>query len=251
MLYKRHNYLNKNIEFIINREIIEYDMKSAGFNLIREFKLLDSDTIGWLETLSKKERSVQVGLIQRKDKSFTKILNEAFVKGRKMFFEANDIKDEDVLSIKKDAILLLRRVDYTTFGHIEFDEKNVYSSYYRLNGYEFYYNPKYLDVKGIGDDMLLLHKEFMLDFLNTFFRLNETSTREIAIQHVLEFSYYYKTKMLEIDYYRELNTQSLFKLNYQGNDNKKIGIRRTEDIDLVDTRYNYMNYVVPLISILS
>ena len=42
-LYKRTMYLNKNIEFIFGKEIIEYDIKSAGFNIIKKFKFLPED----------------------------------------------------------------------------------------------------------------------------------------------------------------------------------------------------------------
>jgi len=38
-LFKKHFYLNKNIEYLISNEIIEYDIKSAGFNkLFRNFR---------------------------------------------------------------------------------------------------------------------------------------------------------------------------------------------------------------------
>ena len=66
MLYEKHNYLNKDIEYLISREIIEYDIKSAGFNLIKQYKLLDDAKILHLESLSKKQRQITIGLYQKK-----------------------------------------------------------------------------------------------------------------------------------------------------------------------------------------
>ena len=50
-LYERHNYTNKDIDFIISTEIIEYDMVSAGLNICKEFKLLPEHEIRELEEL--------------------------------------------------------------------------------------------------------------------------------------------------------------------------------------------------------
>ena len=39
-LYTKTNYLNKNIDYLLNTDIREYDLKSAGLSLIKYFKLL-------------------------------------------------------------------------------------------------------------------------------------------------------------------------------------------------------------------
>jgi hypothetical protein len=171
------------------------------------------------------------------------------VEVRKWFFENNDIKDEDILSIKKDAIMTTKRCFVTEFDNIIFAEKNIYTSYYYLNNYEFYYNRDKIDVKGIGDDLLELHQEYMLDFLFNFFRMNEISKRKSVIDLLKDFAYNYKKKELDVDYYRELNSQSLFKI-HERLFGEKIGLKYTKEKDSLDISYNYMNYVVPLISIL-
>ena len=52
-LYKRTTWLNKNIDFSFGSSITEYDMKSAGLSLIKEFKMLPDDEIQKLEALNK------------------------------------------------------------------------------------------------------------------------------------------------------------------------------------------------------
>lgn len=251
-LYQRHNYLNKNIPYIISNEIIEYDMQSAGFNLIKKYGLLDSNTIEYLESLSKKERQIQIGMYQINKRDLVKNMNEKFVEARKWFFEANELTDDDVLSIKKDAIITFKRCRNLEMDNIIFAEKNIYSSYYYLAGNEFYYNPQTLDVKGISDEMLELHEEFMIEFLHDFFHMNETVMRKKKIIGTLkEFADYYKNKELDVGYYRELNSDSLYRLVRYGSENIKIpnGIKYVDCLDNVDIGFNYFNYVIPLLSI--
>lgn len=248
-LYQRHNYLNKDIEFLVSNEIIEYDMQSAGFNLIKKFKLLDDYKIRYLESLDKKPRQIQIGLYQRQDKELKKKLNEKFIEARKWFFDNNNLTDSDILSIKKDAIVTTKRCFETEFDNIRFVEKNEYTSYYYLNRYEFYYNKDTLDVKGISDELLELHRDYMLDFLFNFFKMNEISKKKKVIELIKDFSYYYKRRDLNIEYYRELNVQSVFKIN-ERLFGEKLGLRSIGDKDAVDISYNYMHYIVPLIPIL-
>ena len=56
-IWERHYYRNKDIDFFINNQIIEYDMKSAGLSLAKEYKYLDSKIIKKLDNMSKEEQS--------------------------------------------------------------------------------------------------------------------------------------------------------------------------------------------------
>lgn len=248
-LYEKHNYLNKDIDYLISREIIEYDIQSAGFNLVKKYNLLDKSKIDYLESLSKDQRHVMLGIYQKNDKDFANALNEKFVDIRRLFFETNDIKPDDVLGIKKDAIITLRRCYNTEFDNVIFAEKHLYTSYFYMNKIEFYLASDRLDVKGISDERLELHKEYMLDFLQRIFKMLEISQKKQVISNLKEFSYYYKEKLLHPGYYRELNKDSLYrmKLIVAGD---ILGLEAFTKIEDVDISYNYMNYVVPLINIL-
>lgn len=251
MLYKRHNYLDKNVTNLISQEIYEYDLQSAGFNIIKYFKLVSDEKIKDLENSSKKKRQIKIGLMMRpkKNKILSEKINQGFEDARKLFFEANELKEEEVLSIKKDAIITLRPCKYTTFGNLNFVVKNYYSSYFYINGLEFYYNSKKgIDVKGIGEKSKL-HEEYMLDFMYQYIKLLETSSREKAIEFILKFIYYYKRKHLDIGYYRELNQLSMFKSTIHMLDDC-LYFETFGDYDKIDISYNYMNIIVPLMQIL-
>ena len=165
-LYKRDLYLNKSNSFLVSKTIIEYDISSAGYNISKLYKLLTPKQEAKLDKLSKKDRHYQIGWYQRHDREYAKRLKDAFVDIRRRFFEANDIQDQDVLSIKKDAIFMLRSVDKTKFDNVEFKEKNFYTTFIHLDrsispkniDLELYYDSmKGVDVKGIDDDKVFLH----------------------------------------------------------------------------------------------
>lgn len=248
-LYSRHNYLNKNIEYIISQEIIEYDIQSAGFNIIKFYKLLSDDKIEHLESLDKKQRQRTIGLYQKDNENFANQLNNKFVEIRKLFFESNQLDSKDVLSIKKDAIITLRRCSNTSFDNISFIEKNIYTSYFYMNNFEFYLGNDVLDVKGISDTKLALHRDYMLDFLQKIFKMLEISSRKQTIVNLKEFSEYYKGMKLDPGYYRELNRDSLYRLNKMINGDF-FALDEYMELDDINISYNYIKYIVPLINLL-
>ena len=249
-MYRHDKYRNKNIQYLISNEIIEYDIRSAGYSISRYYNLLDNKTLDKLENMSNKQRHIAIGLLQRNDKVYNERLKQAFIDIRREFFIANKIEDRDVLSIKKDAIFLLRRIDQTKFGDtIEFRNKNTYTSYYYINRKEFYNNKETIDVKGISDEKLELHRDYMLDFLHNIFCMMETSSNAYVIKELVSFIDHYKSKMLEVGYYRELNDDSAYRLNneYVG---YELGLDIVDDVTDINISYNYMNYIRPLIEIL-
>ena len=56
-LYKRHFYVNKSIDSLVNNEIIEYDMKSADISIIESKGLLSEEEIELIKSLQKKVRN--------------------------------------------------------------------------------------------------------------------------------------------------------------------------------------------------
>ena len=69
-LYLKDNYLDKNIPYVFNTKIIEYDLKSANTSLCREYNLLPIKQIEEIESMKKDKRVVTIGKLMRKDKVF-------------------------------------------------------------------------------------------------------------------------------------------------------------------------------------
>lgn len=248
MLYEKHKYLNKDVDFLVNKEINEYDISSAGFNLCKKYNILPDNIIDYMEGLDKKERQIFLGNYQLEYPELKDILNEKFIEIRKLFFEENSLKDDEILSIKKDAIVTLKTCHNLIFDNVTFKEKK-YTSYYYINDNEFYLGSDFIDIKGISNNKLKNHKEYMIDFLFNIFKLIENNgNKDYIIDQLIKFSYFYKDKKLDIGYYRELNRDSLFKLNNDFIKNK-IGVEYVKDVSNIDIRYNYIHYIVPILNI--
>lgn len=245
-LYKRHNYTNKYTELLIGNEIYEYDIKSAGFNLLKRNNLISKEKIDRLEIMHKKLRQIQIGLMTRKDKELKGKLNDAFVDIRREFFEANDIQDDDILSIKKDAIFTFKPCRVTQFDNVEFVKKNIYTSFLYIDKKEVYANKHALHVKGIKDDKLELHRNGMCDILHTSLMMLENMNEKKLRNFLSEVSDMYKRRELPIEFYREFNVESCYRLI----EDERVLIEDIGDVDLVDIRYNYLNIIVALQNIL-
>lgn len=251
-LYKRHFYVNKSIDSLVNNEIIEYDMKSADISIIESKGLLSEEEIELIKSLPKKVRNTKIGKMQKRNKELVKELNKGFTEYRKLFIETNEIDDSDIISIKKDAIFTTKRCDKKSFDKVQFVEKNIYTSYYYFrNGIEIYYNKNRMDVKGINDDKLKNHKEYFASFINRFCFMGETSSLNNRIKFLNEFTYLYKTRNLDIQYYREFNANSFFRA-FETITHLDVGMDCAYNLkpSEVDIKYNFFNYLVPMINML-
>lgn len=247
-LYLRSLYRNPDIEYLVNTEIVEYDMQRAGISLIKKYGILPIEEIQKLEALEKKEQNVAIGKLQGRDREFTKKFNQAFRDARQLFFEANDLNVDNVLSIKRDAIYTVKECFNTDFGELKFIDKNRYTSYYLFDKYEYYYFGNGIDVKGISEEKLEAHSEYFLMSLYNFMKMMESGSKKTTIEFIKQFSHLYKTKQLAKEFYRELNEQSLYRL-FEKFNGGVVGSTDIDKLDLVDIRYNYVTYILPLINI--
>ena len=253
-LYLKHNYLNKDISFLCNTQINEYDMKAGGFSILKRAGVLTKSEIEYLEKCPKLERNIYLGNKVKENKELNELQMNGFIEARKMFFELNNIDDSSVLSIKKDAIFLIRQNVYNTeFDGFTFNLANTYSSYYYFpnqigDDIEMYYKAKTnsIDVKGLGKDNIPLHEDYFLKDLSILFKLAEQSNHDNLIKYLKKYRSKYLNKELDVNCYREMNMHSMFhtKYNIGGQD---ILSDVPMDIDDLNIVYNYKNFILPLI----
>lgn len=244
-LYRKDLYVNKNINYIFNKTIIEYDIESAGLNLLIKYKLLPEDILDKLKGLPKKKRVVEIGLLQKQYPDLKKQLNDSFIEIRRLFFEENELENDEIISIKKDAIFVTRRLDKVIFDNVKFKEKNIYSSYIRLNSLEFYYNDEKLDIKNLtsDDSVLKLHEDYMINFIKKYFKKMEYGDKEEQLKFIRMFIDKYKRKELEVGYYRTFDRNSIFQVN----DNSGISFDEywEDKKENLDISYNFYRILVP------
>lgn len=227
----KSTWLNPDIEYLFNNEIIEYDIRDAGFSLIKQFKLLPDDKIRELTSLDKGfDRHRAIGMLQRDDKEFSKRLSDKFAEVRMIFIASNKIGDNDIISVKKDAIYTIGSCDKLKFGTVTFIPKNSYTSYVRFsnaNNLEIYYSSGGMDIKGIGETSLNKHRLFTLEFLRSVISMLEIKDIRIK-RYMMNFINDYKCANLDDGFYLEFNNLS----------------------KNINAQFNYQKIIVPLIQII-
>lgn len=255
------NLLNISRPFEVNSSIIEWDIKRAGLNLIKEKSLLSKDDIDNLEKLSKKDADIKIGKMQINDKVFSKNLEQAFTDIMNTFLIKNNLdKDFDVLSIKKDACFVINKnITNSSFGNfITFVPKNEYHAYIYLKPFEIFFKRNGdIDIKNfIGDKkrrnkILDLHQNGILNLFQFIIYIAETSTnyQKDLNKFLHEFVEMYKRKELEFDYYREFNVESRFRYQSMGGEIMMDHIN-TSILEKINIEYNYIHIILPLINLL-
>lgn len=222
-LFNNVNYKSPR-DCVISEYIREYDISKANVNILMENKMITEDQYKYFMNCSRMERQVKIGLMISKNSNIGEIIKDGIIQAKRSFFLENNIDDSDVLEIRNDAVFLLNKTPRVSkFGLIEFKNKNTYTSFYRTKDLEFFYyqdqinNREILNIKGIGDDSYIsrvypLHKDYFLEFLLTVFDTAQNCSITDVINIITLFYNKYINRELGIPYYREFNSQSMYRL---------------------------------------
>ena len=235
---------NRDYPFIYNNEIIEWDIKSANTSLMSYYNLQPEKIIQKLASMAKSQREIAVGKLMRKDKEFSRNLEESFNKIIQEFMDANELSWDDIVSVKKDAVFVKNhKITHSEFGAVHFIPKNQYKHVLLLPKYEIYISDSVTDVKGIPNEKLSLHEDGMLDFIRT--TMESASEMNHLQSFFKEYVTAYKRKELEFDAYREFNSDSFFRIG--GEFPMMTDAMIEDDMEFLDISYNYINVIIPTI----
>ena len=250
-LHKKINYLAPQ-EMVMNK-IYEYDIRSANTSCLRRAKKLMPETLDMIEELPKHDREVYIGKMIAEDKTIRETIADGITWAKQMLFMQNHIQDDEVLSIKNDAVYIIgRKLTHTKFGPIEFVEKGCYAMYMRLDKLEFYYDRKgkTVSIKGIKDEVVEDpdHQKGMIQFFTTVMEHLLMDRRSQLRRYLIDFSTDYKKKRLPIEYYKEFNRENIYRTSTEivGWSLNLSAIDKS-DLDIVNGIYNYNRYVIPII----
>lgn len=247
-ILSKERYTDSSISFLIS-DIVEYDMKEAGFSVIQQNKLLPQEEIDSLYQKTKEQRKIAIGKIERKNKALVKAKAEGLRQYRELFGEANNLKDEDILSIKKDAIFVKRYCYNTKFGdYIEFREKNAYQAFMQFGPFEFYMNDSGVDVKGLIDSNVEKHQDGMMTVIHRVMKMLSEYNEIGAIKYVVKTIDLYKTYQLPVNYYREFNSTSGFRIIQLDEETIVRDVGESYKNQLI-IDYNFVNILVPLLNL--
>ena len=255
-LWNNINYTS-DISYLNNVFIYEMDLSKANINVLRTKNIIDQKTYEYLYNSERMVRQVYVGKLC-KDKRVSDALKEGILEAKKLLFEANDIKDYEVLSIKNDAVFLLNKIPkIRDFGLLHFVPKNKYTGFYKVRNFEFYYyysnfdKEEYLHVKGISDSVIEYHKDYFYQFLKDLFYTIQCNGVEIAIRMMKDFYIQYINLQLPVEYYRRFDTQNDYHFKIKTSIGTGFAINNiTEEMKpLIDISYN-LNILLELQKIL-
>jgi hypothetical protein len=199
---------------IINIPIYEYDIRKANISILLDEGVIDKHLFDVYASLPKIDREINIGLLQRSNPKISKYLSNGYANARKNIIVANNIKDNEIVNIRKDALFVVRKLNNIDFENIHFIEKNIYRSYYKLkNLVIFHINKTFkLVIKGIDDNVLKYHQK-LLNTITEIIILSEIDIKK-AIEKLRDILVSYSTMNLDVDYYREFNSDSLFKIQH-------------------------------------
>lgn len=250
-LWKKTNYRTSRTK-VLDR-IYEYDIRSANTSAMRASKKFDRRLLDMLESMPRNLREVTVGNMISKDRKIYKIIATGIRSGREKLFRLNCLQDDEILSIKNDAVFVIgRKLKHTKFGPIEFKLKGQYSMYQLIEKIEYYYDgrAKTVTLKGVNDKIVQHpdHQEGMMVFLNTVFRYVSRDQIDELREYLIQFVHDYKAKRLPHQYYRELNSANLYRTDMDiAGFVYNLDTATDRDLDIINPVYNYKRFILPIL----
>ena len=217
MLYNEKNY-TINLGYLFNNYIREYDISKANINILFAKGVINQDLYNQLYSADRMMRQVYIGKMIRDNDKVQEVLSAGIIEYKQKFFEANSITDNDIISIKNDAVFILnKKPQALQFDNVVFMHKNTYTSFMRLNELEIYYgyttDCEVIDIKGIKDtDLEMYHNDF-LNIIIDYFRYMQKSGPEITLQYITSIIHNYVNLELPINAYRRFRSSNDFTMN--------------------------------------
>lgn len=210
-LWKCVNYLQP--VFLLKSTIIyEYDIEKANISVLLDSGHISQEQYDWLYKQDRMVRQVIIGKMEKENRAITKAKQHGIEEAKRRLFQSNMITNAEVLSIKNDAVFVTRELKNLEFDHVKFTLRNYYTMFMKVFRCELYYlydistEEEILDIKGINDEVLYLHKDYLVEFLKELFYTYQNYGVIEAISLLQRFYHAYMSRTLDLGYYRDINT---------------------------------------------
>jgi len=219
------------IDFLFGHIIREYDLAKANITALHFYGKISDEDYNRYSAMEKTDREVAIGMLIRNNRMIYDHLRHGIESMKIRFVEQNSISSRDILAIKNDALFLidvrptLTEFQYAEQYKFEFKCKNTYSGYMKIRPdrgqtIELYSSidtmnqTHKIDVKGINDNALLNHEKGFLKLIKIIFHSIEFNSFEDTLTTISNLYQEYINLKLPLEYYREFNSNSLFR--YKG-----------------------------------
>ena len=222
-LLKSPNYRNKELTHLYSSNIYEYDVKAANINCLLAEGAISQNLYDYLNTSTKQFREVYIGNMIKADRNIYKIIQKVLTECKAKLIKEFTTPD-NVIRIANDAVFFTNPLTtlpdkYVVLYNntpITFIRKNIYTSFLSFDKLLVFMNTFgedfLVDVVGINNDLLPLHEKFLSIICETV-QVKELGDTKTAL--IIYNDYYTKfiNRKLPIEYYREFNSISKFRLD--------------------------------------
>lgn len=213
------------IPFIFGRNIFEYDIKQANIHALLAANKISLEEFRYLSLAPKQIREIEIGNRIKDNPELYQDIQRVICEAKYWFMSLNEIQPNQILRIANDSLYVqtpinnyspIVRVNEVT---IEFVMKNHFMNYMKFtNQILFFCNTSgdywNIDLKGIKQSNHVLHQEFISLICNIVDARNNGG-KEIAISEFNKIYNAYVSYQLPISCYREMNSDSLYKIKGQ------------------------------------
>lgn len=243
----------------ISGMITEYDIRAANISVLRERNLISDQEYYYLSNLPKQSREVEIGLKIKNDPKIYTEIQTGIKQAKVELLRANNIDIDKIVRIANDAVYInsFVKLENLKFGnYIEFIPKGCYSIYCNINKILFLLSFLQdgnidIDIKGVGNTAIDLHKDLIVpDIVHTLILIERSSIVD-AVGYLNNIIQLYLSHSLNINYYREFNSDCRFRilhsdtrLGFLGNgdfgiDSLPNNCNMDEFKHMIDINYNY------------
>ena len=231
-LYKKVNYL-VDIPLMINANIVEYDISKANISMMLSYGIITQYEFDRYAAMDKMTREISIGRMEKSDsgeltQSGLKIktcISDGIKRAKQLLIERNNIAEESIVRIANDAIFVnnvyLKYTDFDLNNNgviISFKQKNQYNIMINLERVTIFINDNPMsntidvEVKGINDNLLYKHQAFLSFIVNTVSDM-QRSGKSTALTIFNDFYEQFINMQLPLEYYREFNSDSMYRIN--------------------------------------
>lgn len=224
----------------VSGRITEYDIKSANISMLKKEGMISDGDYQYLISLPKNFREQDIGkLIRDKGTEYYNAIASGIKEAKLEFLTKNNISPMSIVRIANDAVYVNFFIDYTylqVLDTVRFVPKSIYNVMMRLNSdVSIYVNIDkdfIIDVIGINNNLLFLHQPFIEFLCNLIYNIERVSIND-AIKYFNDFYNAYLNKELDIEYYREFNSYSMYR-----HKSGRYLLSSVNSIDDIDNNYN-------------
>lgn len=248
-LFESPNYLLEDINYLIDNQIYEYDIRKANISSLKSQNLLSDTEYNKFLYMDKPNREIIIGKMIRNNPDLYYKIQTGIMEAKKAFIGSNNIDPINILRIANDSIFTygIKECDNLTVMineyPITFVLKNKFTSYINLDKKLLFYgqnvNNWIIDVKGINPNNLNLHQKLLM-FICSEIQYLEACQYNIAFKEFNDFYINYINLKVNIDYYRELNSSSCFRIKTSNDSESDYLLSDGTNIPLkyIDINYN-------------